>query len=79
MTLPKENYLLHWQEDNQSVVGEGLSRTESKAARLWSVDVGFNHQRPMKTTVRASSKSEAIKFTKNRHPLATTITVLGKA
>jgi hypothetical protein len=79
MALPKENYLLLWQEDTQPVVGEGLSRTESKAARLWSVDVGFNHQSPMKTTIRATSKAEAIKFTKNRHPLATTITVLGKA
>lgn len=78
MAQPKESYLLFWQEDHQPIVGEGLSRTESKAARLWSVDVGFSHQPPMKTTVRASSKREAVKFTKNRHPLATTITVLGK-
>ena len=78
-SLPKENYVLLWREDDQPIVGEGLSRTSSKAARLWRVDVGFAQGPAMRTTIRAMSKSEAIKFTKNRHPTASTINVLGRA
>jgi hypothetical protein len=34
---------------------------------------------PMKTTVLANNKTEARKFSENRYPKATTITVIGKA
>lgn len=76
--LPKGSFLLHWQDDDRPIVGEGLSRTSSKAARLWQVTVQFQAGSPMKTTVRATSKAEALRFSQNRHPTATTITVIGK-
>lgn len=76
--LPKDNYLLTWQEEHTPVVGEGLSRTNNPAARLWQVNVQFTAGPPMKTTVKAMTKREAIKFTQNRHPNAKHIDVLGK-
>lgn len=79
MSLPKDSFVLHWHDTERPVVGEGLSRTSNKAARLWRVDVKFTQGPAMKTTIKATSKTEAIKFTKNRHPTASTITVLGRA
>lgn len=73
------NYMLTWQDKDQSVIGEGLSRTSNPAAKLWQVSVRFPAGPPMKTTVLALNKREALKFSKNRHPTATSITVLGKA
>lgn len=73
------NYMLTWQDETQPVFGEGLSRTSNPAAKLWQVSVRFAAGPPMKTTVLALNKSEALKFSKNRHPNATKITVLGKA
>lgn len=79
MPRPKDgSYLLLWQDDDQPVIGEGLSRTNNPAARLWQVDVQFTSGPPMKTTVKAMTKREAIKFTQNRHPTAKHINVLGK-
>ena len=72
-----ESYVLTWQENEVPTLGEGLSRTTHSAAKLWSVDVELSNSKPMRTTVRAISKSEAKKFTVNRYPAATSITVRG--
>lgn len=78
--MKKENYVLVWQDDpSRPVLGEGVSRTTSPAAVLWSVDVGYAHGPGMKTTVRAKNKTEARMFTQNRYPTATTITVIGRS
>lgn len=76
---PEGSYLLTWQDDVQPILGEGLSRTSNHNAQLWRVDVETSGALPMKTTVRATSRRQAIQFTKNRYPTATNITVLGKA
>lgn len=73
----KDNYLLPWREEDNRLLGEGVSRTSNPKSRLYSVEVQLTHQRPMHTTVRATSASQAEQFTKNRHPNATTITVRG--
>lgn len=75
----EQSYVLGWQEDDPPVLGEGLSRTSNPRAVLWRVDVETGNARPMITTVRASTKAEALKFSKNRYPTATSIKVLGKA
>ena len=72
------NFTLHWAEDSKPVVGEGISRTSSSRAVLWSVVVDFARTPQLRTTIRATSKAEARKFAKNRHPDATTITINGK-
>jgi hypothetical protein len=77
--LKPQNYVLSWQEDDRPVIGDGLSRTSNPRAVLWRVDVETGSARPMVTTVRANTKSEAFKFSKNRYPTATSIKVLGKA
>ncbi len=74
----KQNYILPWDDGDQPVIGDGLSRTSNPRAALWSVTVGFGNNRPMFSTVRAMSKAEAKTFTRHRHPTATTITVLGR-
>lgn len=74
----KENYVLTWREDGMPTLGEGLSRTTHPAAKLWDVDVQLSNGNPMRTTVRAVSKSEAKKFSANRYPTATLITVHGR-
>jgi len=75
----KQSYVLPWDDGDQPVVGDGLSRTSDPRAVLWSVEVSWDHGKPMRSTVRAVSKTQAAAFTKNRHPKATTITVQGKA
>lgn len=76
--MTERSYLL-WYDEPRPVLGEGLSRTSKHTAALWRVDVVEHRLRPMKTTIRASSRAEALKFSKNRYPNATTITVIGKA
>ena len=63
--------------DEEPRLGENISRTTNNKAVLWDVLVVMNG-RPMTTTVRATSKAEAIKFSKNRHPRATSITSTGR-
>lgn len=78
MTGGKESYVLTWQEDVVPRLGDGISRTTHPAAKLWNVDVELGNNNPMRTTVRALNKTEAKKFTANRYPQATSITVHGK-
>lgn len=69
--------VLGWEEDDRPVLGEGLSRTSKPGSRLWDVEVVLANSRPMRTTVRAMSKAEAIKFSRNRYPSAKSITSTG--
>lgn len=71
--------VLAWDDDVRPNLGEGISRTTSASAVLWRVDVRIGGLPPMKTTVLANNKTQARKFTENRYPKATTITVIGKA
>lgn len=68
----------HWSDDERPVVGVGISRSANPAAPLWDVDVLYGKGPPMTTTIRAMSRAEARKFTKNRHPNAIKIIVHGK-
>lgn len=71
------NYLLPWREGDYQSLGEGVSRTSDPRSRLYAVEVKMRSSRPMHTTVRAISPSQAKQFTLNRHPDATTITIKG--
>lgn len=71
--------LLSWADEAQPHLGEGISRTTSDKAVLWSVTVQWGKGTPMRTTVLATSSKQAEKFSRNRHPTATTITVIGRA
>jgi hypothetical protein len=77
----KSNFgcVLAWEDDARPNLGEGVSRTTSASAVLWQVNVIIGGMPPMKTTVLANNKTEARKFSENRYPKATTITVIGKA
>lgn len=70
-------FALQWDDEDKPNLGEGISRTTNNRAVLWDVLVVLNGK-PMLTTVRATSKAEAIKFSKNRHPKATSITSTGR-
>lgn len=76
--MPNEIVPFQWQEDNKPTLGEGLSRTSNPAARLWLVTVELGNSSPLRTTVRALNKTEAKKFSANRYPTATSITVHGR-
>jgi len=67
-----------WSDDNRPVIGVGISRSANPDAPLWDVDVLYDRGSPMRTTIRAKSRAEARKFTKNRHPNATHVIVYGK-
>lgn len=72
-------FTLQWNEDDvhRPNLGEGISRTSDRRAVLWDVCVVING-RPMTTTIRAVTKGQALKFSKNRYPNATSITSTGK-
>ena len=75
--MAEPSYAIPWQEDAAPNLGEGISRTSSVNARLHKVEVLIGN-RLMKTTIRAASKAEAMKFTKNRYPSATSIVYTGR-
>lgn len=74
------NFNFHWNEDGTVLpnLGEGVSRTSERGAVLWDVEVTFPSAKPMKSTVLARTKAQALKFTRNRYPAATTITCNGR-
>jgi len=71
-------FALHWAEGQAPNLGEGVSRTSKEAAGLWEVHVYFASAKPMKEWIRAMNHGQARKFARNRHPSATSITVIGK-
>jgi hypothetical protein len=56
--------------------GEGITRTTAPGAKFWPVLVRFGNGSPMRATIRATNKTQAAEFAKNRHPHASSITVL---
>lgn len=74
-----QNYMLTWEEDDRPTLGEGLSRTSSKIAPFYQVDVVFPGSRTMKEWIRAANKREALKLCTNKYPTATDITVIGRS
>jgi len=71
---------IEWaKEETLPVLGEGISRTSERGARLWSVDVMFPGNRVMRTTILAKNNSQALKFSKNRYPNATHFKFNGRA
>lgn len=45
--------------------------------KLWPYEVRFQHQRPMRGTVRATSRTEALAIVRERHPEAAYVEVAG--
>jgi hypothetical protein len=62
--------------DEQSAQsGEGITRTSAPSAKFWPVLIKFGGGRPMRATIKATSKDEALQFARNRHPNASDIQV----
>jgi hypothetical protein len=55
--------------------GEGITRASEPGAQFWPVEVHFPCRRPMRCTIRATSKQQAHQFAERRHPDASSITV----
>jgi hypothetical protein len=75
MAFGKSNYMLQQQELREAVVGLGLTRTEDPKSKLYRITVSFTHARPMTELIRATSKTEALKFATNRYPTAINIEI----
>ena len=67
---------LHSADD--TLTGEGITRTSDPGARLWPAEVVFPGRRPMRCTVRAISRQQAKQFAAARHPDATSISILSR-
>ena len=76
--MSMENSAFQWAEEYVPSLGVGLSRTDNRSAPLWSVDEVLGASPKMKTTIKARTKTEALKFTQNRYPHAKSININGK-
>ena len=57
-------------------LGEGISRTTAKEAKLFHLRIELGASPPMIETIRARSATEARMFARNRYPSSTEVTVL---
>lgn len=73
--MKTQNYLLPWSKES-APTGEGLTRTSSPGARLFSYRITFNDAPAMRCTVRALTVEQAEGFVRFRHPTFCTITLL---
>lgn len=64
---------LHFDDDACQFAGEGITRTSTPGARLWPVEIRWPGVRPMRCTIRATSKRQAYQFAERRHPNARSI------
>ncbi len=79
MTWGKQaNFVLPQASEPLPNLGEGVSRTSASKTSLFEIHISFQAGSPIKEWIRAASKRQAIKFAKNRHPLATTILFIKK-
>jgi hypothetical protein len=62
-------------EERNAQSGEGITRTSAPGAKFWPVLIKFGGGTPMKATIKATSKDEALQFARNRHPNASSIRV----
>lgn len=58
--------------------GEGITRTSHPQAKLWPYEVRFPLGQPMRGTIRALTKQQALQFAQTRHPDATAVRMLPK-
>lgn len=58
--------------------GEGITRTTEPGTRLWPVEIRWPGVRPMRCTIRATSKRQARQFAERRHPNASSIEILSR-
>ena len=56
-----------------TVIGEGITRTSDPDAIMCDLILNFKEMMPLKITLLATSKKQAIKFAKNRCPTALSI------
>lgn len=73
MKSSMENTVLQWRlpEHEQANLGEGISRPKAgQRTRMYRVSVRFVNARPMTAILAAPSKRDALKYAKNRWPLA---------
>lgn len=65
-------------DDPCRMAGEGITRSSEPGTRLWQVEVKWpTARRPMRCTIRATSKKQAHLFASRRHPDASLIIVQG--
>jgi hypothetical protein len=65
-------------DDPCQSAGEGITRTTAPGSQFWPVEVTFACKRPMRCTIRATSKQQAHQFASARHPDASSIRVLSR-
>lgn len=58
------------------VMGEGITRTSDPDAIMYDLILNFKEMMPLRITLLATSKKQAIKFAKNRCPTALSIILL---
>lgn len=58
--------------------GEGITRTNEPGAKFWPVEIRWPGRRPMRCTIRATSKQQAHQFAERRHPDASSIKILSR-
>lgn len=69
---------LMFSDDPCQSKGEGITRTSNPNAKLWPYEVKFPLGQPMRGTIRAMTKNEALRFAQARHPEATAVHLLSK-
>ena len=65
-------------DDPCQSAGEGITRTSEPGAKFWPVEGRFPGRRPMRCTIRATSKQQAYQFAERRHPNASSIKILSR-
>ena len=66
------SYMLPPTEHDQPIAsGEGLTRTSATITHLYHLMIWFGASKPMRATIRATTKREAELFARNRHPTLT--------
>ena len=73
LTAAMDNVVLHFMDDTPPAnLGEGVSRPKpGDSVRAYTVMVRFPNAAPMKATLHARNKREALKFARNRWPNST--------
>jgi len=59
-----------------TVMGEGITRTSDPDAIMYDLILNFKEMMPLRISLLATSKKQAIKFAKNRYPTALSIFTL---
>lgn len=57
-----------YNQDPETRLGEGISRTSEKRARLFELKIWMPGQGAMRDLIKATSVTQAVQFAKNRYP-----------